>query len=56
VEAAFDEWFGKRPGGTGEAGVAGELGGGAGEPREAKGSESEEDLEMFRTWLQSLKK
>jgi tetratricopeptide (TPR) repeat protein len=53
VEAAFDEWFGPAPG-SGEAETSS---GQAGAPQEAGDStESEEDLEMFRTWLQSLKK
>lgn len=52
VEAAFDEWFGSSPGGTSDPShpAAAARGG------EPEGSESEEDLEMFRTWLQSLKK
>jgi hypothetical protein len=53
VEAAFDEWFGPTPG-SAEAETSS---GSAGAPLEAGDStESEEDLEMFRTWLQSLKK
>jgi tetratricopeptide (TPR) repeat protein len=53
VEAAFDEWFGPTPG-SAEAETSS---GSAGAPLESGDStESEEDLEMFRTWLQSLKK
>ncbi|MGH7501409.1 MAG: tetratricopeptide repeat protein [Longimicrobiales bacterium] len=55
VEAAFDEWFGPDPVAAAEPPLA--------MPRPAapladqvEGTESEEDLEMFRTWLQSLKK
>ncbi len=48
VEAAFEEWFGTEPGRGGEGG----------EPSRGDGptTESDPDLEMFRTWLKSLKK
>ena len=53
VEAAFDEWFGP----TAEPAEAETPSGSVGGPAEPGDStESEEDLEMFRTWLQSLKK
>jgi len=49
VEAAFEEWFGGEPPASGSAGEA---------TREERGeaSEADADLEMFRSWLQSLKK
>jgi tetratricopeptide (TPR) repeat protein len=54
VTAAFDEWFGPAPDepareATPEAGAQGAA-------AQAERAESDEDLEMFRTWLQSLKK
>jgi hypothetical protein len=52
VEAAFDEWFGGDPEERGGKSPPASASGGS----ESGASESEEDLEMFRTWLQSLKK
>jgi hypothetical protein len=49
VEAAFEEWFGGEP----PAGGA-PPGPARGESEEAP--EADADLEMFRSWLQSLKK
>ena len=46
VEAAFDEWFNSADAGAAQEGGAGAEGDG----------EDDDDLEMFRSWLQSLKK
>jgi hypothetical protein len=50
-EEAFDEWFGP----TGDADAAPQASEPAAEPEEVEG-EDDDDLEMFRSWLQSLKK
>jgi tetratricopeptide (TPR) repeat protein len=50
VEEAFDEWFGPRSGGEPAPEPAAE------DARADDAPESDEDLEMFRSWLQSLKK
>jgi hypothetical protein len=60
VEEAFNEWFGPPP--EPSAAAAGGVHGPAtepvaGEPSTAAGEDADdEDLEMFRAWLQSLKK
>jgi hypothetical protein len=56
VEAAFDEWFNAADFGEEQAPAA-EPGGPVPVEAESSGqAEDDDDLEMFRSWLQSLKK
>jgi tetratricopeptide (TPR) repeat protein len=52
VEAAFEEWFGPEQEGRSAAGESDQEAGNAAEAAD----EADADLEMFRSWLQSLKK